>query len=268
MVHKPPPNDTAVVAMKNDVIPTLAALRLNESRLFQYCIAHYDSRSTENPTFEASVGDLKRFFEIDYADAYPILRQAVINIGSKPIEWRDGNVQHFENWFTGFSYYGGTGRFVFRINRAAEPFFLTLKECFTRYRLAFTKHFRHAASVKLYINLKQHKKMGHWNPALDDLKHRLGVGGKYSRWSDLRERILQPSMSEINKHSDLSVGWKPTKSGRRATGVAFRIKNKTEKSATEAREVHEANQRLKTAQEEEKRLGINHVEFDPLRIST
>ena len=254
MVYKKPPNDIAVVAMKNEVIPTLAKLRLNESRLFQYCIAHYDSRGDENPTFEASVDDMKRFFEIDYADAYPILRQAVINIGSKPIEWRDGNVQHFENWFTGFSYYGGTGRFVFRINRAAEPFFLMLKECFTRYRLAFTKHFRHAASVKLYINLKQYEKMSAWDPALDDLKHRLGVAGKYSRWSDFRERIIQPGISEINRHSDISVNWKPTKTSRRVTGVAFKIREKSKTAAQNAREVHEVNQVnqiLKAAEEEE-----------------
>jgi len=250
-----PPNDNAVVAMKNDIIPALAKLKLSESRLFQYCLAHYDSRGEENPTFEASVDDLKKYFHIDHNSAYDMIRDAIIKLGSQPLEWRENNVRRIRHWFDGVDYFEGEGRFSFRINRDAEPFFLMVKNFFTRYRLGNTKKFKRAASFKLYVNLKQWENTSVWEVDLDELKYRLGVTGKYAHWDNFKRWLMVPAVAEINKHSDLSVGWKPTKTGRSVTGVAFRIKNKTEKSATEAREVHEANQFLKAAKEEEKRLG-------------
>jgi len=256
MKLKSPPDDNAMVAMKNDIIPTLAKLGLSESRLFQYCLAHYDSRGGENHTFEARVEDLRKFFYIDRSRAYTVVREAMIKLSARPLEISAGNKELFEHWFTGFSYFRGEGRFEFRLNKEAEPYFLALKKFFTRYRLSATKKFKKAASFKLYINLKQWENTGRWEVELDELKYRLGVAGKYSAWDSLKQWIIVPTVNEINEHSDITVKWKPTKTGRRVTGVAFKIREKSKTAVQNAREVHEANQLLKAAEEEKKkRLG-------------
>jgi len=249
------PNDHSVVAMRNDIIPALAKLKHSENRLFQYCLAHYDSRGDENPSFEVAVMDIREYFHIDSNTAYSVIRQAMMRLSTRPLEWRENNVRKFRHWFDGFNYYENEGRFEFKINKDAEPFFLMLKDFFTRYRLEATKNFKHAATFKLYINVKQWENTSRWEANLDELKYRLGVAGKYPRWSDFSRWFLQPSVDEINEHSDLSITWKPKKSGRRVVGVAFKIKAKCDVAAQNAREIHETNQLLKDTEEEEKRLG-------------
>jgi len=234
-------NDNSVVAMKNDVIPSVADLSVTQSRLFQYILAHYDSRGSDNPTYETSVAELKKFFNIGYADAWPFIKTAMKRLASMPLEWSDGRAIHFDHWFSGASYFEGTGKIQFRINKDAEPFFLKLQSFFTCHRLGAAKKFTKAASFKLYLNLKQWENVAKWNTDLDELKARLGVAGKYTAYKNFRVRVLDPAVEEINEHSDLLVDYIPTKENRWVVGLLFRIENKMNSERKRAAEIHEAN---------------------------
>jgi len=242
--------DNALVGIHNDIIPTIAKLRLSEGRLFQYCIAHYDSKGGENLSFGATVDELRRFFCIDKKIAYGVVREAVMKINFRPLQYEIGNEERLDFWFTGFTYFRGEGRFEFRLNKDAMPYFLKLQEFFTRYPIGATKKFKRAASFKLYVNLKSQAFKCRWDSDLDDLKYRLGVSTKYDRWTAFKQWVLVPSVAEINEHSDLSVTWKPKKSGRRVIGVAFKIKAKCDVAAQNAREIHEVNNVIKASKKE------------------
>jgi len=264
MAKKNVPNDTAVVAMSNDIIPAFAKLKLSESRLFQYCLAHYDSRGEENPTFEASVADFKSFFHIDYDSAYTVVHQAFINLSTRPLKWREDKVVKVRHWFDGFDYHTDRGSFSFKINKDAKPFFLMLKKFFTRYRLAHTKNFKRTASFKLYVNLKQWENTGIWTVDIDELRLRLGVAGKYPRWGNLRQWIILPVVSEINEHSDLHVTWKAERYGRRIDKIIFKIRKKAEAEAKCAKEIHEMNEMNDKVRKTETKEALNRVDLgDP-----
>ena len=236
-------NGMSVVAMANTVIPLLSNFKINEFRLFQFMLAHYDSRGgkDESLTFEATVEDFKSIFTlIDHQNIWNIVADAVAEFGSRPLRWRHKNVSYLRNWFSGAEYYHGEGRFVFRLNKDVEAFFLTLKKCFTKWRLEETKNFRKEASFKLYANLQQRAKMGTWKVDLSELKTLLGINGKYPRWGNFKERIIKPCLKEINEYTELKVGWTKQKSGRRVSGVEFTIHIKPEARAKENRMLHEA----------------------------
>jgi len=254
--------DNALVAMRNDIIPILGDLKFNEMRLFQFILTHYDSRSAENYTFVATINDLKAVFGMGYHTAYSIVRRAFIDMSMRPLVWRKNNARRIDHWFTGMTFYGGNGRFEFRINRDTEWAFLLLKDCFTSYRVGDIKRFARAASFKMYLNLKQRLTMGEWKADLEDLRYRLGIVNKYPRWSSLKDFIIDPAIDDINKHSDLIIKWHPVKRGRKIVGVEFTIRKKSTVNAEEIGKIHEANQFLTAAEEEEKRLGINQREFD------
>jgi len=237
-------NDNSVIAMKNNIITTIANLSVTQSRLFQYILAHYDSRDGKNYTYETTVKELKEFFGVDYQATWTVVKAAMKQLGSMPLEWREGNAQHFDNWFTGVTYFAGSGKMQFRINKDAEPFFLKLKSFFTCYRLGATKKFTKAASFKLYLNLSQWANMTKWDVDLDELKYRLGVVEKYPAYKDFRRWILDPAVEEINEHSDLLVDYIPTKENRWVVGLLFRIKRKTDVRAAECKQLHETNKML------------------------
>ena len=52
----------------------------------------------------------------------------------------------------------------------------------------------------------------------------LGLNDKYSDVKNLRVRVLDPAVDEINKHTDLRVTMTPIRHGRTVTGFHFLIR--------------------------------------------
>ena len=254
-VEKRTISDTSVVAMKNGFIEMLSELRLNENRLFQFMLAHYDSRMADNPTFEATLAEVRKFYNTTPQNAYQIVHIAFTKLGARPLQYRIGNVKASSHWLTDLFYFRDEGRFVFKLNESVKEYFLALKDFFTSYRIGNTKHFRRHASFKLYVNLKQWEGKGSWRVSLDDFRARLGVVGSYDGFGKLRQKIIDPCLREINKHSDICVEYEKVRRVRTVVAVKFSIRRKVDVEAKRAKEIHEANQLLKDTEEEKKRLG-------------
>lgn len=218
----------AVVGKHNSLISKLAPFGKSELRLIAFCVAQYDSRKSENRMFSATVDELKELFPMNTNAAYDVVKQAMLSINKKPLEIQEGNIKKLRNWFSGFDYYEGEGRFTFIITPEIAPYLLELKSNFTRYRLKYVYQFKSANSWKLYENLKRWENTGRWDVPLEELRMLLGVVGMYPRWNSLKGRIIDPAVMEINKYSDLSIQYSYIKHVRTITGLNFVIKNKPE----------------------------------------
>lgn len=223
------PNKNAIVAKSNDLLPALARFRLQELRLVAYCLAHYDSRKTDNRTFEATVRDFKELFGMRTKDAFAVVLQAVTGVNSKPLIMDSPKTTEVWTWFSGFRYHKFEGRFEFRITPELQPYLLALQERFTRFRLKNVCAFRSAHTWRLYENLKQWEAIGSWFVGLDELKGRLGVAGKYEIWSKFKVWVIDPAVKEINAKSDLYVNWEAEKRGRRIHALLFFVNARPEK---------------------------------------
>ena len=109
----------SVVTKHNDLISKEANFRLSELRLIAYCLAHYDSRKSENRSFTGNVKDLTSIFpNMDKYSAYAVVRKTMLELNKKPIEFKQGNKKYYWNWFTDFVYTEGKGEFEFHLNPA------------------------------------------------------------------------------------------------------------------------------------------------------
>jgi plasmid replication initiation protein len=61
---------------------------------------------------------------------------------------------------------------------------------------------------------------------LDELKVELGLSKAYDRISNLKSRVIKPSIAEINKKTDVIVSYSDTKKGRTIIGFKFTVKPK------------------------------------------
>jgi plasmid replication initiation protein len=65
------------------------------------------------------------------------------------------------------------------------------------------------------------------------LRETLGVGpGEYKLTADFKKWVIEIAVDQINKHSDLTVSYKPVKTGRAITDFTFKIKDKERKPKT------------------------------------
>ena len=225
-MKKEKPSLNSIVAKNNSLISKMAKFDLSELRLIAYCVAHYDSRNPENRSFTARVDDLTQLFPMDHKSAYAVIRKAMLGINKKPLEFKEGNKRHFWNWFSGFTYTEGSGEFEFRITPEIQPYLLALKGTFTKYRLIDVYQFKAASTWKVYELLKQWEPVRKWTVELEELRLLLGVAGKYPVWKDFHQRIIKPSIAEINKVSDLSISYEKEKRGRTIVGLIFFIDTK------------------------------------------
>ena len=118
-----------------------------------------------------------------------------------------------------------------------------------------------AHAVRIYELLAQHRDIGNRTLNLAWLREALQLGpGEYKLTANFINRIIEPAVDQINKHSDITVSYKPKKTGRAITDFVFKIKDKERKPKATAtpsdqaiRNKLEANgqQRLDTESDEE-----------------
>lgn len=215
-----------VVAKSNTLVPKLAKYDLQELRLIAYCLAHYDSRKPDNRKFTARVDELASIFPMDEKSAYDVIKKAVLDINNKPIEFSDEGGRYLWTWFAGFYYREREGIFEFAISPLIEPYLLELKERFSIFRLGDVHKFRSASTWKLYENLNVYKYIGSWVVNLDELRELLDAEGKYDRFDSLRQRLIDPSILEINEKSNLNVEYVKEREGRKVVALRFFIKTR------------------------------------------
>ena len=73
------------------------------------------------------------------------------------------------------------------------------------------------------------------NPKIDLLEFRklTGTQKKYKDFRNLRKRVLDASVAEINEHSEYEVSWQRIYAGRKTTGIQFHINKLSESVRSE-----------------------------------
>jgi hypothetical protein len=81
---------------------------------------------------------------------------------------------------------------------------------------------RYALRLYTVLSLRTNRHQATQDFRLDDLRELLGVpSGKLSRWADLRSKVLEPALTEVNQLSGFGVGYTPLKLGRVVVGVTL-----------------------------------------------
>ena len=103
-----------------------------------------------------------------------------------------------------------------------------VKEFFTQYLLSQTAQLKSVYSSRLYELLIQWRSTGK-TPIinLEDFRAQLGVEeNQYKLMSDLKKRVLDLAINDINEKTDIKVNYQQHKKGRSISGFSFTFKQK------------------------------------------
>jgi plasmid replication initiation protein len=118
------------------------------------------------------------------------------------------------------------GCFLARVNEDMKPFLLNLKEKFTRYNLDYALKMKSFYSIRIYEILSQFKNTGWRQMKVKELRNLLDIEEKHSRYNDFKRYVLERSIKEINKLTDLNIDYEEIKTSRRVTSIKFLIESK------------------------------------------
>jgi len=97
----------------------------------------------------------------------------------------------------------------------------------THYALADVMQLAGAHAYRLYELLIQYLEIGKREIAVEDLRRWLDLGEKYNALYDLKKRVIDPAVSQINDRTPLQVSYVQKKSGRTITHLTFSFYKKT-----------------------------------------
>ena len=169
--------------------------------------------------------------------AYKALKQAVMGLyraewGYKYLTNKGEQRVRYERFTQSADYGQGEGTVSFRFADAIIPMLVELERNFTTYEIKQVAELSSSYAMRLYEFFMQHldKKTGKgWlDISLDDLRFRFGLlPAEYKRMFDFKKYVLDCSIDDLNKNTDLIATYTQRKQGRVIVGFRFEFERKT-----------------------------------------
>ena len=235
-----------LVVKSNRLIEASYRLSLNEQRIILYAICRCREEQKglfpDSPIVITAEAFAHQFPSIDKGHVYHQLKEAMDALYERSVTLYEtdedtGKEQVSKTrWISKASYVDGAGRIKVVFTSEVIKYITRLEKEFTSYQLEKVGQMTSAHAVRIYELLTQHRDIGSRTLNLKWLRETLQIeANEYKLTADFIKRIIEPSVEQINKHSDLTVSYKPVKTGRAITDFAFKIKEKGGKSkATDA----------------------------------
>lgn len=171
--------------------------------------------------------DLAKVINANPKNMYVVAKKLVSGLLKKSIEvgyidTQGKRVFKGSNFFNNITY--ASNIFEFEINYAILSYFIELKKSFTRISLKYLMALNSVYAIKLYKLLMQYRIVKKRVLTVDDLRTFLVLDDKFSQFSDIRKKVIEIAVKQINEFTDLLVEFEENKSGRTITSITFNIK--------------------------------------------
>lgn len=234
-----------LVVKSNRLIEASYRLGMNEQRIILYAICRCREEQKglfpDLPVTITANAFAKHFPSIDKTNVYRQLKEAMDALYDRSVTIHDidpasGHARVKKTrWISEAAYVDGAGNIQVIFTPEVIKYITRLETEFTSYQLEKVGHMTSAYAVRMYELLAQHRDIGTRTVSLSWLREALQIEqGEYKLTADFTRKVLDISVEQINKHSDITVSYKPKKTGRAITDFVFKIKDKDKGHKTKA----------------------------------
>ena len=232
---------SVLVVKSNRLIEASYRLSLNEQRIILYAICRCREEQKglfpDLPVTITADSFLKQFPSVEKGSVYGQLKEAMNALYSRSVTIHDTDSATNKarvretRWISEKAYIDGAGHIQIVFTPEVIKYITRLEVEFTSYQLEKVGHMTSAHAVRIYELLAQHRDLGNRTLNLAWLREALQLGpGEYKLTANFINRIIEPSVDQINKHSDITVSYKPKKTGRAITDFVFKVRDKERKA--------------------------------------
>jgi len=185
-------------------------------------------KDDKDTVYKLDIRELSGLTGKRYNGAY--LHKATADMGSRMLEVEDAK-EYRQIWmFQQIRYLKGEGIIEFDLTKYVLPYLFQLKNNFTSYELAAALRLTSKYAKRIYQICSQWKDLGETKKYdLQDFKKTLGLldekgNEKMERISQLREKVLDVAVKQINEHTELNVSYTLEKRGKTFKNITFTVK--------------------------------------------
>lgn len=224
-----------LVVKSNKLITALQTLTLVECRLLQLAIVDARESGQGLTTDKPLSLDAQRYskaFDVTPEAAYMALVEAEESLFKRQFTiLKDDGTPLKSHWLQDTNYRKGEGKLQITLTRLVIENITRLdgfEQYFTAYRLNQTSNLSSIYAVRLYELLIQWQSIDK-TPMFElaQFRSQLGIGvNEYQRMERFKSRVLEPAITQINTHTDITVSYEQHKAGRIISGFSFTCKAK------------------------------------------
>jgi len=257
----------SLVYKSNELINArYSAMSLNEQLLVLSAIASVDPRTlTGVEPVEISVSSFADLADKNHSEIYGDIKKAAKRLLRRVVrvENPEQGVKAVETtWISAIEYLDGEAAIKMYFAPKILPYLSQLSGNFTKYKLEHVAHFKSKYGIRMYELLMQWQCVGEREITIEEFRDKFELGEKYKAIKDLKLKVLQPALDDINKHSNMNVKVGQRKRGKRVAAFQFDFKLKAETRKTRAKhsksDIEKAARPGETYAEVEARLIRDH----------
>ena len=241
----------SLVVKDNALIDASYNLELTEQRLI--LLAILNARETgkgidANSVLRIHASDYMSHFDVEKPASYEALKNAVSNLFGRQFSYTEKDEitgkskQVRSRWVQKIAYIDDAGVLELAFTMDVVPLITRLEQHFTSYQLEQVAQLTSKYAVRLYELIISWLERGNVPfTSLQELRLKLGIeDNEYIAMSDFKKRVLDHSIKQINKHTDIIADYVQHKAGRVITGFSFTFTQKKAKKNEKPTTKHKA----------------------------
>ena len=183
-------------------------------------------------------------FGVARQTAYQALKDACDNLFARQFSYQEinerGNTENVRSrWVSEVRYVDAEATVKLIFAPIVIPLITRLEERFTQYEMKQISELSTGYAIRLYELLISWRATGK-TPVIElhEFMQKMGVlDAEYQRMHDLKKRVLEPALKQINEHTDITASYEQHKKGKVITGFSFKFKQKSKaKKLTQVKE--------------------------------
>ena len=217
-----------IVVKDNALVRAGYHLTLIEQRVILLAVViarKSNTKITMHTELEVYAHDYASSFDCSLNAAYEALKTAAKTLFERQFsyqEYRKGKLGEFTSrWIYKVGYIRDNACIVIQLAPDVIPLITELEKNFTSYNLLQVKGLTSSYSVRLYELIISWKGTKNYTISLDDLRKTLQLSNEYERVYNLKKRVIEPSIKQINENTDIQVTYTQIKQGRQISHLKF-----------------------------------------------
>lgn len=208
-------SDRDLIVKANALIDAAYTLSLAEQNVILAAVAQVrrDEPITDAVVYSITANALADLGGFKAGHEYQALREVAERLWERTLivhEKPNGNgktrgQERWLRWVQECVYIEDEGRVELRFGKGILPYLTELQNRFTQYERRMIVKMRSRYGIRLFELIMQWRQAGEREVEIEWLRQAWGLDGKYPSIADLKRRVIDPAVRDVNEHTDLDL---------------------------------------------------------------
>lgn len=220
------------VTVSNEMIMARLDWNIMMHRILMVLISQIDSKDDDQfRTQRVPARRIRDMAQVTQKSIHEEAAEATSKLVREPIEFWSSDKKDYEGYpiFAKCKYESRKGMIEAKFNEDARPFLLKLRKHFTQYRLEQAIPLSTPYAIRTYEISKMIERPGEHRSRqipVERFRSMFKLENKYERHCDMRRRVINPSVEEVNKKTDVEISCDDVRDGQTPIALKWVVRSK------------------------------------------